>query len=271
MDLKTLVLAAAVAALLELDVFAVAMLLISQPVVSGAIAGYIFGNLQQGLILGGIVQLMWINTPHVGAYVPPSASAIAFTAAVFSAVIGAGVAIVTNGNKIIPGEHSVMMFSLIIGVAMGYFVGQTDIWDRKVNTALIQFFENKIKAGKEKYVHLTNALAILIKFVTDFILYMVVFIFGPQLLLKIYSSLPGDMIDGLKIAYWMMPILGFAVIFDMFRTNSGAKYHGIVLFVSYILFFFVRSLNAWLFMLLLFLAGYMIFYQNVLKKKEAVK
>lgn len=263
MDTSTLLMAAAIAAILEVDVFAVGMTLVSQPIITGGIAGLFFGDVPAGLAIGAVVQLIWINTPPVGAYVPPSSAAIAFASTVFALNIG--------NRAIGTADPAILMFSLVVGVAMGYFIGQTDVWARKMNTRIITFFEGDMKQGNMFFLILTQGGAIAFKAVSGFVFYSLLFIFGLPLAAKIYSSLPMDVVDGLRIAHWALPAMGFAVVFDMFRTASGARYHGIALLVSYVFFYFLRGVDALLFLGALFLAAIFIIYNIVWKKKAEQK
>ena len=132
---ETILILVLIGALLELDVYFIGMSLISQPIVAGGVAGYILGDASTGIMIGAVVQLIWLNPP-VGAYVPPSSSAIAFVTTVLGIVLK---------NNLSGGEtSSILMYSMISGIAVGYFVGQMDIWTRKLNTKILHLFEKKL-------------------------------------------------------------------------------------------------------------------------------
>ena len=44
---------------------------IRKPLLAGTITGLILGDLTQGLIIGGTLELMWLGVNSVGAYTPP--------------------------------------------------------------------------------------------------------------------------------------------------------------------------------------------------------
>ncbi|MCX7699139.1 MAG: PTS sugar transporter subunit IIC, partial [Candidatus Goldbacteria bacterium] len=119
MGVEKIILISFLGALLELDTFFIGMTLLSQPIISGALAGWILGNITTGIFIGTIVQLIWIYPP-VGAFVPPSSSAIALVTTVMTLFF---FEMMHEVDK-----NSIMMFCLIIGVSFGYFVGQMDIW-----------------------------------------------------------------------------------------------------------------------------------------------
>jgi mannose PTS system EIIC component len=255
----TILAAALLGALLELDEYFVGMTLMSQPVIAGGLAGFLCGDPAIGIMVGAIVQLIWLMPP-VGAYVPPSPSAIAFSA-VF-------IGIITSRAQPADELHAVLMFALIVGASFGYFTGQMDVWNRKLNTRIMRAFEKKIEEGGARYAYLVQALAVLAKYFRDVAGYLIIFFLAAPLAMKIYDTLPDQIVKGLRIAFWAAPMIGFAVLFDMFRTKQGAVFHGSVLILSYLLFSAYR-LNLAFFLLFVLAAGIFIVYDKVWNRKGA--
>ncbi len=256
MGAETVILAALIGAALMLDEYVIFMSLISQPIISGGIAGIIFGDVQTGIMIGAIVQLIWIMPP-VGAYVPPSPSAIAFSAA--------GIGIMAGNILPVEEKHALLMFALIAGASFGYFTGQMNIWNRKLNTLIMRAFEKKVEEGRTGYLYAIQGLAVLLRYLRDVIGYLAVFALGLPLFLKIYMTMPAQVVSGLKIAFWVAPMIGFAVLFDMFHTKKGALFHGPVLVLSYLLLSVYRVNIAYFFPALL-AAGILIVYDQVWSK-----
>ena len=46
--------------------------MVSRPVVTGPIIGFILGDAYTGLIVGALMELFWIDRSPIGAYVPPN-------------------------------------------------------------------------------------------------------------------------------------------------------------------------------------------------------
>src|SRR5208283_3927654 len=191
-----LALAALIGALFELDNFSIGMFLISQPIITGAAAGYMMGDIQTGIMIGCLVQLIWANTPPFGAYVPPSSSAIAF-------ITTALIIIIKNNAPEIAVPSSLMMFCLVAGVAIGFFVGQMDIWNRKLNVSILHKFENKIREGKGIYILAVNFFAVTAKLARDFLLYFFILTSAVPLIMRMYKTLPGEIAEALKISWWI--------------------------------------------------------------------
>jgi len=258
--IEVIVVAALIGALLELDEYYVGITLVSQPIIAGGLAGFFCGDIKTGIVIGGIVQLIWLMPP-VGAYVPPSPSAIAFSSTFMGVVMAA--------SRPQDERHALLMFALIIGACFGYFTGQMDVWNRQLNTRIMRLFEKKIEEGKASCAYFVQALAISAKYVRDAAGYMLIFYFGIPFALKIYDTMPFQVVNGLKLAFWAVPMIGFAVLYDMYRTKTGVIFHVITLVVAYVVMSLHR-VNMYYLMGILFIAGLWVIYAMVWRKK-AVK
>ncbi len=249
-----------IAALLELDAYFFGMNLFSQPVITGSIAGLILGDVQTGALIGSLVQLVWMMPP-VGAFVPPSSSAIAVTST--------AAAIYMTGAFPAVKPSVIIMFVLIGGAGMGYFVGQMDIWNRKLNTKIVNAFEKRILSGKVSCVNAVHVLTLGAKFFRDFAGYIVFFLFAILLGAKIFGTMPYQIIKGLDRAFLFLPALGFAVVFDMFRTKTGAWFHGIVFAATYFIFLLVPGVNSYLYMAGVVFVGVFVVYNTIWRTPKA--
>ncbi|MCX7698768.1 MAG: PTS sugar transporter subunit IIC [Candidatus Goldbacteria bacterium] len=258
MELEKIFLLSIIAALIELDAYYIGMFLIAQPLIIGGITGYFLDNIYVGIIIGSVVQLIWINNPPVGAFVPPSTVTISFISTVYSIIF---LKLLSNAN-----QDAIFMFSLLIGIPSGYFVGQIDIWHRKLNTKIMHLFEDKIKQCKLLYLIIIQFLSIIIKILSNIILFLLIIVFGISLAEKIYLSLPLQLIRALTISFWIMPVVGLAVVFNMLYSKEGARSHGIAFFLSYFVFFLTNDkINLPFFINLIIILGFLISLYLVFK------
>ena len=61
---------ALVGGILGLDRTAAGQFMISQPIVAGPLTGWILGDMAAGLVIGAILELIWVLDMPVGAFVP---------------------------------------------------------------------------------------------------------------------------------------------------------------------------------------------------------
>ncbi|MEI7543129.1 MAG: PTS sugar transporter subunit IIC [bacterium] len=262
-----LLLAAFVGAVMELDTYFVGMTLFSQPIIVGGITGLIFHDLTTGILIGSIVQLIWISPP-VGAYVPPSSTAIAFTATALALNLPTYVT-QSNPQELMMYHQSLLMYSIALGVAAGYYVGQADIWNRKLNTIIVHIFEPGILAGRQSSVFAVQLFSVLAKFLKDFIGIVLVLGLGVELAAKIYNSLPSEVIEGLSRALWLMPVIGLAVVYELFRSKFGSMIHIVSFIVCYILLL-NNVINPLFLTLIVLIVCSVVVYTFVWKKKDVL-
>lgn len=65
---------------------------IRKPLLAGTITGLLLGDITQGLIIGGTLELMWLGVNTIGAYNPPDVTGGAIVGVVVGITSGAGVA-----------------------------------------------------------------------------------------------------------------------------------------------------------------------------------
>jgi PTS system mannose-specific IIC component len=101
----------AIAALLGgfigLDRTAVGQFMISQPVVAGPLTGWVLGDVTAGLVIGGVLELIWVLDLPIGTFVPADSTVAAVAATAIAAIGGEG-----------RSEFSVIGFSLLLTVIM---------------------------------------------------------------------------------------------------------------------------------------------------------
>ena len=61
--------------------------MISQPIVAGPLAGWLLGDIAAGMVIGGVLELIWVLDMPVGTFVPADAT-VGTMAATAIAVLG---------------------------------------------------------------------------------------------------------------------------------------------------------------------------------------
>ncbi len=115
-----------VGALLWLDRVYAFQLLVSRPAVVGPVLGALMGNLPAGLAVGAALELLWLNAPPVGAYLPKDESFCA-AAVTPAAVLGAAYLPVASAAGL----------ALFVGLPLSLVGRQLDTHLRKLNQDLV--------------------------------------------------------------------------------------------------------------------------------------
>jgi len=147
---------------LILDKYAFGEFGISMPVVAGLIIGAIYGDVRQGIFMGGIFQLIFLGGLPIGRDIPPDAQ-------------GAGIVacgsffLMRSGNTL---EGSVFL-AAFFGLIAGIVGGALEIWVRRYNEKLYYQFMRR-----ENRLMLYHFLGLLTAFIRGVVLFLPFFFFA---------------------------------------------------------------------------------------------
>lgn len=178
-----------------------------RPVVLGPIVGFILGDIQTGILVGGTLELIWMGLAPLAGAQPPNV--------IIGTIVGTVFAITT---KVEP--------SVAIGVAVPFAVavqmGITLLFSAMsaVMSKCDQYAKNADSRGIEKVNYF--ALSVLGSFY--FLCAFLPIYLGAEHAGALVSSLPKDLIDGLGVAGGIMPAIGFAVLMKIMMKNAYIPY-----------------------------------------------
>ncbi len=193
--------------LLSLDRTAWGQLMVSRPIVIAPIIGIICGNATVGLMVGVLIELLWINELPVGAAIPSDDTLFA---AVASGVI---TTIITSRNMSDPvGIGSLTFLVLATMIPLASQGKKIDIMVRKYNEKILTEMETRLlvgNPGQAVSLHLNGLIHFLAcNFVAILISSGVLLLVMPYL----HSLIPESirrMMNGLLIVF---PLVGIAAL-----------------------------------------------------------
>ncbi|MDH5173717.1 MAG: PTS sugar transporter subunit IIC [Elusimicrobiota bacterium] len=197
--------------LLSLDVSAWGQIMVSRPIISGPIIGLLLGDLKTGLIIGVLLELIWINVISVGAAIPPNATIVAVTCL---ALIILTERTLPVGNNF---QGSYRMVVLALTMPLGEIFKRIDIKQRKLNARFVHYLDREIIKGNLKAVERVNYFSLFLFFLKGLLFSLVAISVGLYILPKLFSYLPFAILVGLNFAYRLLPALGLAIAFNTFR------------------------------------------------------
>lgn len=180
---------------------------IHRPVVTGLVVGIILGDVQTGLVTGGMLELVWMGMAPLAGAQPPNV--------VIGGIIGAAFAILTNQDP-----------SVAVGVAVPFAVAaQAGI------TLLFTAFspvmhkaDEFAEEGNLNGIAKINYFGMSILFVSYFIVAFLPVYFGADAAEAMVGMLPQTFIDGLSVAGGMMPAIGFALLLKIMLKKEYAGF-----------------------------------------------
>lgn len=145
---------------LAADATALAQILVSQPIVAGALTGLVWGDLDLGLRIGGLLQLFALARPPLGGRTPEDFA----TAGVVGPTIAAALVPVS--------PYVTMPLLTVLGAAAGLataLAGKPLIrWTRARNERLVHWVEGELAAGRAGALDRAHGLGVLLSFSVGF-------------------------------------------------------------------------------------------------------
>jgi PTS system mannose-specific IIC component len=236
-------LTALIGAFVDLDSTATWQVMISQPVVAapltGLFLGHAFGDaasgLKLGLMVGTILQLVWIEQLPLGMNVPPDAA----LASVLSVALG-----FTAGHSYSTYTEREVCYTvaLLLAVALGLFGRSLDILIRRINTKIDAWVLEKVRSGQLYAVASGHSLGGFMTFSKAFLFCFLTVYLGTEPLRYFIQSLNFNQSTGFIVIQGLLPAVGFAVLASKSILNSRE----LKWVLSGILFFTIFPTSLWL-------------------------
>ncbi|OQB50484.1 MAG: PTS system N-acetylgalactosamine-specific transporter subunit IIC [bacterium ADurb.Bin157] len=234
---------ALIGGIVDLDSTATWQFMISQPIVAAPLTGLFLGNLygeaamglKLGLMVGVILQLLWIEQLPLGMNVPPDAA----LASVLSVALGfiAGHSYETYSER-----EVCYTVALLLSVALGLLGRSLDMFVRRLNTGVDNWVNQKIEDNQFWAISLGHTLGGFFTFTKAFIFCFLIVWFGVEPLKYFTQTISLKHSSGFIVVQGLLPAVGFAVLASMcLKEKTELKY-----FVAAIMFFTVLPAKIWL-------------------------
>ena len=177
--------------------------LVNRPIVLGALTGLVLGDLKQGVIMGGTLELAYVGAVSIGAYVPPdmACGTVLGTAFAIEAGMGPETALALS-YPIAAARQAIGTLGTPIGL---WFLHRCDKYAAEGN---VKKFERGYWlcafVGKLIFLPITP----------------LAFYFGSDAVISLINLLPQFVIDGIGIAGGLLPALGFAMLAQMIMNRK---------------------------------------------------
>jgi mannose/fructose/N-acetylgalactosamine-specific phosphotransferase system component IIC len=141
---------------LAADATALAQILISQPLVGGALTGLIWGEPVLCTKVGAILQLFALARPPVGGRTPEDFAS--------AGVAGPAVAVLLQGSIVYSSGSAVLVAGVVTGLAVALAGRPLIRWQRLRNEALVRWSEEELRRGQAAALDLSHWLGVLHSF-----------------------------------------------------------------------------------------------------------
>lgn len=140
-----------------LDATPVAQTLLSQPLVTSALLGWLWGDWVTALAVGVVLQILAASTLPIGARTPEDYAS--------GGVVGTGVALLlAPHNGLQPWRESAQLVGVLTGLLAATAGVPLVRWQRRRNEGLARWCEQELRAGRENAPAIANAAGVAMAF-----------------------------------------------------------------------------------------------------------
>jgi len=181
--------------------------LLSRPLVLGPLVGLVLGDLNQGIIIGATLELIFMGNIKVGAAIPPDV--------ISGGVLGTAFAIISGKGAAIALAIAVPVSILAEMLVSGLFVFRA-LLNKKFN----QYAED----GDYQKIQVLHILSGLSKPLLMGIVIFLALQLGASAMKSFLDMIPAWVQSGLQVAGNMLPALGFALLMNLMFNKKVAPY-----------------------------------------------
>lgn len=177
---------------------------IGSPLVACTIMGFIFGDVQGGVLVGVAIQAMYMGVIQPGGALPSDKG--------FATFIGGSLAIATGTG--VEGAIALAVPLGLLGVALFQFFMTT-------NAYFPHLGDKAAKAGNGKGVAAANMLGTVPTFIGYLVIYTLANYIGVDFVQGIINALPPIILKSLSIMGSIVPAVGFGMLLKYVVTNRN--------------------------------------------------
>lgn len=206
-----IILVSFVGSLLCLDRIAV-QAMVSRPVIIAPVIGLILGNPYAGLVIGAMLELLWIDRVPIGIYVPPNDS----VAAVFAASVA-----VIAGQVLGDVSKELTALSILMAIPAGIAAKKIDVKMMASNNTLSDQALEDAKSRNIRAIEKKIWVGLGRMFLLYLLLLTVLQIVFIPCAIFLYPNLPTPVYSMLELTYYFMPLLGIAVALSTIKLRGA--------------------------------------------------
>jgi PTS system mannose-specific IIC component len=192
-------LAGTLGGLLWLDRFQVFQIMISRPLVAAPLIGFALGDFAVGLAAGLLYEVLWLERPPVGGYVPPDVT--------LASVSTAAVAVIVKQTSSAP-ITAVVFLSFLILLPLAFAGARLDCLVRLGLGGLAQRAEQALSDGDGPPLSRYFAGGLLLGFGCAFGMILVSVLAGAALVDVFIKWFPVPAQRALELGYYSVPLVG---------------------------------------------------------------
>lgn len=207
--------AALLGGILSIDVTAAFQVMISRPIFCAPLFGYLFGDIEAGISVGIIMELLWIAVVPLGNAVPPDSTVVAVTAVYVSSM--------TRGEL----GAGYIAFLILVLVPFGILFKKADIYHRQKNNMFLHYVKQRIRQNDCNAVNRVTYLSLLIFMSKTFVFLLIMMQLAIMTLPSVYGFFPERIKTAFDFLLYLLPAIGLGTALQTLvfkKISRNAKY-----------------------------------------------
>ena len=192
---------------MALDTTAAWQVMFSQPIVACPLLGLLLGDPQTGILIGLLMELLWLRELPIGASEFPESNV--------GSLVACAVAVILRAKH--PGHGNiVLILSIAYGLLVSYLGGKSVVLMRRNNLHLVHWADKSASLGQVKRVSLLHLAGVLHSFVNGILLSGLSLMMGLFLLTRLTPLLPAQWDRGFALCKGALLGIGCGVVMSLF-------------------------------------------------------
>lgn len=185
--------------LLWLDRFQLCQVMVSRPIVSAPLVGWISGDITAGVASGLLFELLWLRTPPVGGFIAPDTTLAAIATAAVSARVGSATNI---------GLTPVVFLSFLFLFPLCFVGKKVDELLRLRLGKIANRSAESQRHGDDRVVYLHLVAGLVLGFSCAFLVLVPTIEGCTFLLTRVIQTLPSTISRSFGFGFYLVPLLG---------------------------------------------------------------
>lgn len=194
-----------------LDTTAAWQVMFSQPIVTCPLLGLLLGDSQTGILIGLLMELLWLRELPIGASEFPESNV--------GSLVACAVAIILREKHPDHG-NIVLILSTTYGLLVSYLGGKSIVLMRKNNLHLVHWADRSASLGQAKRVSFLHLVGVLHSFVNGVFLSGLSLMMGLLLIAQLTPLLPAQWDRGFALGKGALLGIGCGVVMSLFLRKK---------------------------------------------------
>jgi mannose/fructose/N-acetylgalactosamine-specific phosphotransferase system component IIC len=198
---------ALIGVLCSADITIFGQFMICRPIFCAPVIGFFMGDVNTGLWIGMIAEMLWVNAIPMGVSLPIDVAIIGILPTFWVC-------------KYFTGVHEAAIFGLVLAVPFAYLHMEMDIVGRNLNTKIMHLVEKGIRNGNNQCIGISIFIGLFFFIIRAFLFYMLAMVIGGFIYKVLYFWLPALILLSFRKAWLLLPMVGFGVALYNFKSTK---------------------------------------------------